>query len=168
MLGTDFPYPDWYPKGKQVIQIDERGAHIGRRTSVDFGVVADAGLRPPACSSSSRPSPTAATSSPRPRKYSDWRERQEKLADPDYDARGVIEKVRSAFDNPDERIRPEAVAVAVDKIAAQDAIFTTDTGMSTVWLSRFVTLSGTRRLIGSYNLGSMANAMPHGARRPGP
>ena len=44
--------------------------------------------------------------------------------------------------------------------SAQDAIFTTDTGMSSVWLSRFVTLSGTRRLIGSYNLGSMANAMP--------
>ena len=32
--------------------------------------------------------------------------------------------------------------------------------MSTVWLSRFVTMRGTRRLIGSYNLGSMANAMP--------
>jgi pyruvate dehydrogenase (quinone) len=43
---------------------------------------------------------------------------------------------------------------------APDAIFTSDTGMSTVWLSRFVTMSGTRRLVGSYNLGSMANAMP--------
>jgi pyruvate dehydrogenase (quinone) len=32
--------------------------------------------------------------------------------------------------------------------------------MSTVWLSRFVTMRGTRRLVGSYNLGSMANAMP--------
>ena len=64
------------------------------------------------------------------------------------------------FDNPDDRIRPEAVAVAVDRHASDSAIFTTDTGMSTVWLSRFVTLRGTRRLIGSYNLGSMANAMP--------
>jgi pyruvate dehydrogenase (quinone) len=95
-------------------------------------------------------------------KYTSWRERQEQLADPDHDARGVVEKVRSAFDNPDKRIRPEAVAVAVDKIAAEDAIFTTDTGLSTVWLTRFVTLSGTRRLVGSYNLGSMANAMPQG------
>jgi Thiamine pyrophosphate enzyme, C-terminal TPP binding domain len=43
---------------------------------------------------------------------------------------------------------------------ADDAIFTTDTGMSTVWRSRFVTLRGERRLLGSYNLGSMANAMP--------
>jgi pyruvate dehydrogenase (quinone) len=160
MLGTDFPYPDWYPKGKQVIQIDERGAHIGRRTSVDVGVVADAGLAVAGllelvATKSDRGHLESSTE-----KYSSWRERQEQLADPDYDARGVVEKVRSVFDNPDDRIRPEAVAVAVDKIAAQDAIFTTDTGMSTVWLSRFVTLSGTRRLIGSYNLGSMANAMP--------
>jgi len=50
--------------------------------------------------------------------------------------------------------------VAIDSYAADDAIFTSDTGMSTVWLSRFVTMRGTRRLIGSYNLGSMANAMP--------
>jgi pyruvate dehydrogenase (quinone) len=160
MLGTDFPYPDWYPKGKQVIQIDERGAHIGRRTSVDVGVVADAGLAVAGllelvAAKSDRSHLESCT-----QKYSSWRERQEQLADPDYDARGVVEKVRSAFDNPDQRIRPEAVAVAVDKIAASDAIFTTDTGMSTVWLARFVTLSGSRRLIGSYNLGSMANAMP--------
>jgi pyruvate dehydrogenase (quinone) len=160
MLGTDFPYPDWYPKGKQVIQIDERGARIGRRTSVDLGVVADAGLSAAGLLELVAAKPDRGHLESSTRKYSDWRERQEKLADPDYDARGVIEKVRSAFDNPEERIRPEAVAVAVDKIAAQDAIFTTDTGMSTVWLSRFVTLSGTRRLIGSYNLGSMANAMP--------
>ena len=64
------------------------------------------------------------------------------------------------FDNPDERIRPEAVAAAVDAQAADDAIFSSDTGMSTVWLSRFVTMRGDRRLVGSFNLGSMANAMP--------
>ena len=52
------------------------------------------------------------------------------------------------------------LAAAVDRHAASDAVFTSDTGMSTVWLSRFVRMSGSRRLIGSYNLGSMANAMP--------
>ncbi len=50
--------------------------------------------------------------------------------------------------------------MAVDAHASENAIFTSDTGMSTVWLSRFVTMRGDRRLIGSYNLGSMANAMP--------
>jgi pyruvate dehydrogenase (quinone) len=160
MLGTDFPYTDWYPKGKQVIQVDENGAHIGRRTSVELGVVSDArlaaaGLLDQVAAKADRSHLEAATG-----KYLDWRSEQQKLADPDYDTRGVIEKVRTAFDNPDRRIRPEALAVAIDAHAAQDAIFTSDTGMSTVWLSRFVTMSGTRRLIGSYNLGSMANAMP--------
>jgi pyruvate dehydrogenase (quinone) len=63
-------------------------------------------------------------------------------------------------DNPEAKIRPELLAAAIGRHAAQDAVLTTDTGMSTVWLSRFIRMSGTRRLIGSYNLGSMANAMP--------
>ncbi len=162
MLGTDFPYTDWYPKGKEVIQIDARG----RATSAggppsDHAIVGDARLTVAALlervAGQDRPRP------PRGRDRALSRrgvERQMQLADPDYDSRGVVEKVRATFDNPDERIRPEAVAVAVDRHAASDAIFTTDTGMSTVWLSRFVTMRGDRRLLGSYNLGSMANAMP--------
>jgi len=160
MLGTDFPYSAWYPKGKQVIQVDARAAHIGRRTAVGLGVVADAklaaaGLLELVAAKSDRGHLESSTE-----KYASWHTRQRQLADPDYDSRGIVEKVRSAFDNPDERIRPEAVAVAVDGHAAENAIFTSDTGMSTVWLSRFVTMRGTRRLLGSYNLGSMANAMP--------
>ncbi|UJH70126.1 thiamine pyrophosphate-dependent enzyme [Ornithinimicrobium sp. INDO-MA30-4] len=57
-------------------------------------------------------------------------------------------------------IRPELLADVVERHADSNAIFTTDTGMSTVWLSRFVRMSSDRRLLGSYNLGSMANAMP--------
>ena len=160
MLGTDFPYSAWYPKGKQVIQVDARAAHIGRRTAVGLGVVADAklaaaGLLELVAAKSDRGHLESSTE-----KYASWHTHQRQLADPDYDSRGIVEKVRSAFDNPDERIRPEAVAVAIDAHAAENAIFTSDTGMSTVWLSRFVTMRGTRRLLGSYNLGSMANAMP--------
>jgi pyruvate dehydrogenase (quinone) len=160
ILGSDFPYTDWYPTGKRVVQIDERSAHIGRRTSVEFGIVGDAGLVAAGLLESVAAKPDRSHLDGSTAKYASWRERQLQLADPEYDSRGIVEKVRTVFDNPDERIRPEALAVAIDRAAAQDAVFTTDTGMSTVWLSRFVTLSGTRRLIGSYNLGSMANAMP--------
>jgi pyruvate dehydrogenase (quinone) len=160
MLGTDFPYPDWLPAGTPTIQIDERAAHIGRRTEVALGVVGDAGLASAALAELVQAKPDRDHLEDCIARYADWRERQARLADPDYDTRGVVEKVRSRFDNPDERIRPESVAAAVDRHAPEDAIFTTDTGMSTVWLSRFVTLRGTRRLIGSYNLGSIANAMP--------
>ena len=92
-------------------------------------------------------------------KYDAWRERQSHLAKPDYDHES-LGRIRKVLDNPEHAIRPEAVAAAIDRHAATDAIFTTDTGMSTVWLARFVRLGGARRLVGSFNLGSMANAMP--------
>jgi pyruvate dehydrogenase (quinone) len=160
MVGTDFPYTDWYPHGKTVVQIDERSAHIGRRTSVAHGVVGDSRLSAAALLELVAAKPDRGHLEDCTGHYGKWREEQLQLADPHYDSRGIVEKVRSTFDNPDERIRPEAVAVAIDRHAALDAIFTSDTGMSTVWLSRFVPMRGTRRLLGSYNLGSMANAMP--------
>ncbi|MGA2014034.1 MAG: thiamine pyrophosphate-dependent enzyme [Solirubrobacteraceae bacterium] len=160
MLGTDFPYSDWYPTGKQVIQIDDRPTHIGRRTAVDLGIVGDTRLAVAELLTRVEPKTDRGHLESAIGHYADWRERQSQLADPGYDSRGVIEKVRSVFDNPDDRIRPEAVAVAIDRLASEQTIFTSDTGMSTVWLSRFVTMSGERRLLGSYNLGSMANAMP--------
>jgi thiamine pyrophosphate-dependent acetolactate synthase large subunit-like protein len=92
-------------------------------------------------------------------RFDKWRTGQARLADPSHD-RGVVCRIRSAPDNRAHDIRPEAPAAAVDRIAADDAVFTSDTGMATVWLSRFVEMRGERRLIGSYNLGSMANAVP--------
>lgn len=160
MVGTDFPYVDWYPKDKVVVQIDMRGEHIGRRTRVETGVIGDA--KPALAGLLDRVSakPDRSVLDEHRGEYLAWRERQLKLAAPGYDAHGAG-RARVLLDNPDHRIRPEALAAAIDARAADDAIFTSDTGMSTVWLSRFVTMRGTRRLIGSYNLGSMANAMPH-------
>ena len=91
--------------------------------------------------------------------YDAWRERQQQFLDPGYDRKpkGLL---RRKVDNPDSRIRPELLAALVDRHAADDAIFTTDTGMATTWLARFVRMRGSRRLLGSFNLGSMANAMP--------
>jgi len=159
LVGTDFPYRDWYPTGKTVIQLDARQAHIGRRTSVAHALVGDVGetlrsLLPRLGKREGSDHLDAAVD-----KYDEWHARQQGLLDPQHDS-SLVGRVRAVFDNPDDRIRPEAVAAALDRHAAPDAIFTTDTGMSTVWLSRFITMSDRRRLIGSYNLGSMANAMP--------
>ncbi len=159
LLGTDFPYRDFLPKGKNVVQLDVRGAHIGRRTPVDHALVGDAreGLR--ALLPLIDPQPDTAHLEKCRTSYHRWQRRQLELADPAYESKpkGLL---RRKVDNPDHRIRPELVAATVDRLAAGDAIFTTDTGMSTVWLSRFVRMTGGRRLVGSYNLGSMANAMP--------
>ena len=118
-LGTDFPYRDWYPEGKTVIQIDARGEHVGRRTRVHLGLVGHAeptleGLLPLVLRKDDRGHLKSARE-----EYTTWRERQSHLADPAYDHErlGVI---RKAFDNPEHAIRPEAVAAAVDRHAAQD------------------------------------------------
>lgn len=159
LVGTDFPYRDWLPHDKKVVQIDVRAEHIGRRVSADIGVVADAKN----ALTQLLPKLSAKTST----KFLDhhrtefelWEAAQRRLSDPKHDST-LVGKVRKHLDNPDQLIRPEVVAAAIDEAAADDAIFTSDTGMSTVWLSRFIRIRNERRLLGSFNLGSMANAMP--------
>ena len=162
MLGTDFPYPEWLPSDVTTIQVDRDRGHIGRRTSVQVGIVADV--------ASTVTSLLAAVGLKSDRshldraraRYAAWGAEQQALIDPHGGSRTgrLLAKVRSIGENPSDAIRPETVAATIDRIAGADAVFTTDTGMSTVWLSRFIRMTGTRRLIGSYNLGSMANAMP--------
>jgi len=160
MVGTDFPYTAWYPEGKTVVQLDDRGEHIGRRTQVDLGVVGDSALALGALLEGLGPKTDRKHLDEARDAFRSWHDSQLELADPSREG-GLVDRVRSKFDNPDQRIRPEMLAAAVNAHADDDAIFTSDTGMSTVWLSRFVDFRGSRRLIGSYNLGSMANAMPH-------
>jgi pyruvate dehydrogenase (quinone) len=159
MLGTDFPYREFLPKGKTVVQLDVRGAHIGRRTPVTHPLVGDARLGLTALLPMIEARIDTDLLEDARSTYHRWQKRQLELADPAYESkpRGLL---RKKVDNPESRIRPELVAASVDRLASSDAVFTTDTGMSTVWLSRFVRMTGSRRLVGSYNLGSMANAMP--------
>jgi pyruvate dehydrogenase (quinone) len=159
MLGTDFPYRDFLPADKTVVQLDVRGEHIGRRTAVDHALVGDTRLGLQQLLPMLEAKPERSHLDKARQEYDAWRARQQELADPGYDRRptGLL---RRKVDNADRLIRPEVLAAAINRHAAPDAVFTSDTGMATVWLSRFVTMTGTRRLIGSYNLGSMANAMP--------
>ncbi|ROR91601.1 thiamine pyrophosphate-dependent enzyme [Nocardioides aurantiacus] len=159
LVGTDFPYRDFLPEGKTVVQLDVRGSHIGRRLAVDLPLVGDAGLGVQALLPLLREGRDRTHLDGVREEYLAWQESQQALTDPAYDhtPKGLL---RRKVDNPDALIRPELLAAAVDRHAASDAVFTTDTGMATVWFSRFVRMTGTRRLLGSYNLGSMANAMP--------
>ena len=159
MVGTDFPYRDWYPTGKTVVQLDVRGEHIGRRTPVQQALVGDARATLAELLPRLTPRTTRAHLERALTAYGDWCASQQALLDPRHDRR-LLGRVRAVFDNPDERIRPEALAAAVDRLAPESTIFTSDTGMATAWMSRFVTMRGTRRLVGSFNLGSMANALP--------
>ncbi len=159
MVGTDFPYRDWYPDDTTVLQIDIAGSHIGRRTAVDLGLVGDARLTLAALLPLLDRNDDRSHLDSTVEHFQRWTARQHRLTEPGFDDT-LIGKARTALDNRDHRIRPEAVAAVVSEIAADDAIFTTDTGMSTVWFSRFVSMREHQRLLGSFNLGSMANAMP--------
>ncbi|MFD7910066.1 thiamine pyrophosphate-dependent enzyme [Streptomyces sp. NPDC059752] len=159
MLGTDFPYREWYPKDAKVIQVDSREDHLGRRTPVDVGLAGDVGATLRALLPLLKAASDRAHLDDARERFIRWQEGQQRLADPAHEHRWTG-KLRAALDNREHAVRPEALAAAVDAYADDDAVFTSDTGMATVWLSRFVTMRGDRRLIGSYNLGSMANAMP--------
>jgi pyruvate dehydrogenase (quinone) len=159
MVGTDFPYKNFYPSGKVVIQLDRDGSRIGRRTAVDHALVGDTRLTLEALTPLIEAKEHRTHLKVARKAYTTWSALQARLAEPDYE-RKPVGMLRRKIDNPNRRIRPELLAAAIDRHAAPDAIFTTDTGMSTVWFSRFVRMGSRRRVIGSYNLGSMANAMP--------
>ncbi|KAA1432847.1 ubiquinone-dependent pyruvate dehydrogenase [Mycolicibacter arupensis] len=146
MLGTDFPYQQFYPDRALIIQVDIRGRNLGRRTPIDLGLlgtVADtvAELQPMLATKSDR------THLERSLKhYRKSRKRLDALASNDRDR---------------TPIRPEYVAAVADRLAARDAVFTVDVGSPVVWAARYVTMNGHRRLIGSFNHGTMACALPH-------
>jgi pyruvate dehydrogenase (quinone) len=146
MLGTDFPYQQFYPDNAKVIQVDIRGRHLGRRTPIDLGLVGTV-------------KDTVAALQPMLRQ----KDRREHL---DRSLRHY-RKTRKSMDelavNDRDRtpIRPEYVAGLADRLAADDAVFTVDVGSPVVWAARYVSMNGRRRLIGSFNHGTMACALPH-------
>ncbi|HET6735951.1 ubiquinone-dependent pyruvate dehydrogenase [Mycobacterium sp.] len=146
MLGTDFPYQQFYPDHAKVIQVDIRGRHLGRRTPIDLGLVGAV-------------KDTVAALQPLLRQ----KERREHL---DRSLRHY-RKTRKTMDdlavNDRDRtpIRPEYVAGLANRLAAENAVFTVDVGSPVVWAARYVTMNGRRRLVGSFNHGTMACALPH-------
>jgi pyruvate dehydrogenase (quinone) len=146
MLGTDFPYRQFYPNGAEarIAQVDIRAENIGRRTAVDLGVVGDVRA-------------TIAALLPLLKQDRDGTH----LAQ----AQQHYAKARKALDDlargtPGKRlIHPQQVAKAISDHAADDAIFTCDVGLPTVWAARYLAMNGRRRLLGSFWHGSMANAM---------
>jgi pyruvate dehydrogenase (quinone) len=145
MIGTDFPYQQFFPKDAKIVQIDVRGEQLGRRTKVDYGFVGD----------------TQTT----------LRAVLPKLEQKDNDKHlnASLEHYRKARKDLDDLatpgsgknpIHPQYVVRMLDELAAEDAIFTCDVGTPTIWAARYLTMNGKRRLLGSFNHGSMANALP--------
>ena len=145
MLGTDFPYQPFYPKDATIVQIDLRGEQIGRRSKVDFGFVGDT-------------KSTLRALLPKLKQNSYETHLKESVAHYRKTRKGLEELATGkAGQKP---IHPQYLTRMLDELAAKDAVFTCDVGSPTMWAARYLTMNGKRRLLGSFNHGSMANALP--------
>lgn len=147
MLGTDFPYQQFYPENAKIIQMDIRGEQLGRRARIDLGLVGTvkdtaASLLPLIERKTKRTHLQASL-----KHYAKSRAKLDDLASPAKDG---------------QPIHPQYVGRLVDELAAPDAVFTCDVGSPTVWAARYLSMNGRRRLLGSFNHGTMANALSHG------
>jgi pyruvate dehydrogenase (quinone) len=144
MLGTDFPYQQFYPNAK-IAQVDIRAENLGRRAPLALGMVGDVRDTLAALLPLLEPKTDGAHLERSLTHYASTRKGLDDLAT------GVPGRTP---------MHPQYLTRVVDEIAAEDAIFTADVGSPTMWAARYLTMNGKRRLLGSFNHGSMANAMP--------
>jgi len=145
MLGTDFPYQQFYPKSAKIIQVDRLGEQIGRRTPVSLGLIGNV--------KDTLEALIPMLDDKTDRSHLDLCLRHYK------EARKGLDELASG-EPGQSPLHPQYVAKVLDEVAADDAVFTCDVGTPTIWASRYLHMNGKRRLLGSFNHGSMANALP--------
>ncbi|MDX6729280.1 MAG: hypothetical protein QOK49_4085 [Baekduia sp.] len=145
MLGTDFPYRQFYPDAATVLQVDSRGEQIGRRTRVDVALVGTVKDTIDALLPRLTPKVDTTHLDQMRAHYAKARERLDDLA--------VNDRNRTPM-------HPQFVAKTIDRLAADDAVFLPDVGTPVIWAARYLHMNGRRRLVGSFNHGTMANAVP--------
>ncbi len=145
LLGTDFPYETFLPTAPQVAQVDLRSERLGRRAKLDLGLCGDV-----------RDTIKALLPLLEPKADRTFLDSMLEL---NRTARG---KLRAYVDHVGKRrpIHPEFVAATLDELASPETVFSIDTGMCAVWGARYLSASKGRRFLGSFNHGSMANALP--------
>src|ERR1700722_18255544 len=144
MLGTDFPYRAFYPEHAKIAQVDIRPEALGNRCSLHLGLLGTV-------------KNTLDALLPEIKDKTDSSHLNDALID--------YKKARSDLDalaesHPSSKIiHPQYVMHLVSELAADDAIFTCDVGTPIIWTARYLKVNGKRRIVGSFNHGSMANAM---------
>jgi len=145
MLGTDFPYRQFYPTTAKIAQVDLRAANLGRRCPIDIGLVGDVAATIDALLPFLMPKQNQEHLNQCLANYAEARKGLDELA----------------VGHPGRKpIHPQYLAKVVSDLTAQDTVFTCDVGTPTIWAARYLKLGHNRRLVGSFVHGSMANAMP--------
>jgi len=145
MVGTDFPYQQFFPRDAKVVQIDIRGEQLGRRTKVDYGYVGDTHTTLKALLPKLKQNDSTVHLKESLEHYKRARKDLDDLTTPSKNG---------------EPIHPQYAVRMLNELAAEDAIFSCDVGTPTIWAARYLAMNGKRRLLGSFNHGSMANALP--------
>src|SRR5437868_12422413 len=145
MRRTDYPYQQFFPRHATIMQVDLRGEQLGRRTKLDYGFVGDVKSTLRALLPKLKQNADDDHLKKSVEHYRKARKGLDELAVPGADRKGS---------------HPQYVTRELDGLASDDAIFTCDVGTPTVWAARYLTMNGKRRLLGSFNHGSMANALP--------
>ncbi|MDA3922864.1 MAG: ubiquinone-dependent pyruvate dehydrogenase [Salinisphaera sp.] len=145
VLGTNFPYREFFPEHGKIVQIDIRGGHLGRRSPLLMGLVGDIG-------------PTLTALMPRLTENTD-RRFLDKSQDHYRDARQGLDELATPRE-ADQPLHPQYLTARVSELAQDDAVFTADVGTPTVWAARYIHMTRERRLTGSFMHGSMAVAVP--------
>jgi pyruvate dehydrogenase (quinone) len=144
MLGTDFPYKQFFPSNIRIAQVDIRPSQLGRRVRLELGITGDV-------------AETLRAVQPKLQPKSDRRHLERNLAHYKSARKGLDEL---ATGTPGRLpIHPQYLTRLVGEAASDDAVFTFDVGMPTIWAARYIAVNGRRRLVGSLVHGSMANAM---------
>jgi pyruvate dehydrogenase (quinone) len=146
ILGADFPYRQFFPDDADIVQVDARPEALGNRCPLYLGLIGEI-------------KPTLDALLPQVIDKADGTHLEECLADYAH-ARRDLDSL-AELDSSTKHVHPQAVSRIVSEVAAEDAIFTCDVGTPIAWAARYLKLNGRRRLIGSFNHGSMANAMMH-------
>jgi pyruvate dehydrogenase (quinone) len=146
ILGADFPYRQFFPDDADIVQVDARPEALGNRCPLYLGLVGEI-------------KPTLDALLPQVIDKPDGTHLEECLADYAR-ARRDLDSL-AELDPATNHVHPQAVSRIVSEVAAEDAIFTCDVGTPIAWAARYLKLNGRRRLVGSFNHGSMANAMMH-------
>lgn len=145
LLGTDFPYQQFYPQHATIIQVDVRGEQLGRRTKIDAGLVGTVADTLEVLAPLLTQKKDTSHLRDAQKHYRKTREKLDDLATP----------ARKGA-----KIHPQYLARLLDELADDDAVFLPDVGSPVVWASRYLKMNGKRRLLGSFSHGSMANSIP--------
>jgi pyruvate dehydrogenase (quinone)/pyruvate oxidase len=146
IIGSSFPYMEFLPKHDQAkgVQIDDKADRIGLRFPVEVGLVGDA-------------KPTVAALS----RYIERKSDRSFLEQAQAAMKEWWDLLRTRAMRDEVPIKPQRVAWELSELAAEDAIFSTDSGTNTVWAAQYFRIKAGQKFSCSGTLATMAPGLPY-------